>query len=170
MRVSWFLNFLLLADGPKFCSVVFKFSGGLSYPLCLAWPSPQPQPSTCPGPGEGVLHVCWRLGQGRLASSKGPAAPKPTHPATASPEGPAPRDPLARDPLADSAGGGPQISPPDSRRPQPTFPSEGPGHLPFARPPAAPSCPPCLQLTAPLIPAISDEGPSAERPQVRGPG
>ena len=62
--------------------------------LCLAWPSPQPQPSTCPGPGEGALHVCWRLGQGRLASSKGPAASKPTHPATASPEGPAPRDPL----------------------------------------------------------------------------
>ena len=35
VRVSWFLNLLLLADGPKFYSVVFKFSGGLSYPWNL---------------------------------------------------------------------------------------------------------------------------------------
>ena len=65
-------------------------------PAPSAWhgrvPSPSPPPAQVPG--RGVLHVCWRLGQGRLASSKGPAVPKPTHPAAASPEGPAPRDPL----------------------------------------------------------------------------
>lgn len=38
--------------------------------------------------------MCWRRGQGRLASSKGPPLPKPTHPAATSPDGPAPRDPL----------------------------------------------------------------------------
>lgn len=148
--------------------VGFRVSRALS--LCLAWLSPQPQPSTCSDPWEGVLHVCWRRDQGRLASSKGPPLPKPTHPATTSPDGPAPRDPLRWTPSQTLLEAVRRFLLPKAGAPQPTFPSEGPGHLPSSWPPAAPSCPPCLQLAAPLTPAISGEGPSPERPQVRGPG
>lgn len=137
--------------------------------LCLAWPSPQPQPSTCPGPGAGggVVIVCWRRGQGTLTSSKGPPLPKPTYPAaTSALEGPAPRGPLWQTP-SDSPGGGPQISPPDSRSPQPTLPSEG--NLDTSLP-LGPQLPHHVHLASnwqPLLtPAISDEGPFAERPQV----
>ena len=37
VSVSWFLNLLLLADDPKFYSVVFKFSRGVSYPWNLSF-------------------------------------------------------------------------------------------------------------------------------------
>lgn len=105
----------------------------------------------------------------RLASSKGPPLPKPTHPATTSPDGPAPRDPLRWTPSQTLLGPVRRFLLPKAGAPSPTFLLKD---LDTSLP-LGPSCP--IMSTLPPTgsstrsAAISGEGPSPERPQVRGP-